>query len=511
MASHDLEETHVRPMRALHLQGQGRRRGLRSAGRRDHRGHQDGRAGNARVRLPSGRGPSLAADLLRAVPRSGRVRGARDVPAYPPLPEGAGPVPGQHRGGLAHPPDWQGHRRVTTPDYQKALGRKIAAERRRRGLSQPELARMVDRSVAWVSQVERGVRKVDRMSVLEALAAALEVPLAELAAEAPVVAAVTEEPPGAGGLRLVLSGAYALRAMLDGRRTPAISTLRTKARKAWDLTHAGRYTDLTDLLRGLVPDLETAARTVPGDRRAEVFELLATTYQACSAALAELGEPEAAWIAADRAMAAAERADDPMLVAAGAFRLVFVFLTARHYDQAEETARTAADALWPMADKGNPQATSLWGGLTLQRAIIAARVNDPQTAYGQLERASEIAGRLGEGHNEYNTEFGPANVRLYEIAVAVELGDAGRALRAAANVDITGLSAERQARMLIDVARAHAQRRQIGEAVAALVQAETITPELIRGHDLARQTASDLLTMQDPASRELRELAERLS
>ena len=115
---------------------------------------------------------------------------------------------------------------MTTPDYQKALGRKIAAERRRRGLSQPELARMVDRSVAWVSQVERGVRKVDRMSVLEAVAAALEVPLAELAAEAPVVAAVTEEPPGAGGLRLVLSGAYALRAMLDGRRSPAISTLR---------------------------------------------------------------------------------------------------------------------------------------------------------------------------------------------------------------------------------------------------------------------------------------------
>ncbi len=73
---------------------------------------------------------------------------------------------------------------MTTPDYQKALGRKIAAERRRRGLSQPELARMIDRSVAWVSQVERGVRKVDRMSVLEALAAALEVPLAELAAEA---------------------------------------------------------------------------------------------------------------------------------------------------------------------------------------------------------------------------------------------------------------------------------------------------------------------------------------
>ena len=400
---------------------------------------------------------------------------------------------------------------MTTADYQKALGRKIAAERHRRGLSQPELARMVGRSVAWVSQVERGVRKVDRMSVLEALAAALDVPLAELAAEAPVVAAVTEEPPGAGGLRLVLSGAYALRAMLDGRRAPAISTLRTKARKAWELTHAGRYVELTDLLRSLVPDLETAARSLPEKQRAEVSELLATTYQACSAALAKLGEPEAAWIAADRAMAAAERAGNPMLVAAGAFRLVFVFINARHYDQAEETARTAAEALWPMADPGDPRAISLWGGLTLQRAVIAAHVNDPDTAYGQLDRASQIAARLGEGRGEYNTEFGPANVRLYEIAVAVELGDAGRALRAAANVDTTGLSPERQARMLIDVARAHAQRRQVSEAVAALLQAEAITPEQIRSHALVRRLVSDLLTMQDPPASELRDLAKRLT
>jgi tetratricopeptide (TPR) repeat protein len=400
---------------------------------------------------------------------------------------------------------------VTTPDYQKALGRRIAAERRRRGLSQPELARMVDRSVAWVSQVERGVRKVDRMSVLEALAAALGVPLAELAAEAPVVAAVIDESPGADGLRLVLSGAYALRAMLDGRRSPALSTLRTKARKAWDLTHAGRYTELTELLRSLIPNLETAARTVSEDQRAEVFELMAATYQACSAALAKLGEPEAAWIAADRAMAAAERAGNPLLVAAGAYRLVFVFINARHYDQAEETARTAAEALQPMADQGDSQAMSLWGGLNLQRAIVAAHVNDPDLAYSQLERVSQVAARLGEGRNEYNTEFGPANVRLYEIAVAVELGDAGRALRAAAAVDTSGLSAERQARMLIDVARAHAQRRQVGEAVAALLQAEAITPEQVRGHALVRQLVSDLLTMQDPPAAELRDLARRLN
>jgi transcriptional regulator with XRE-family HTH domain len=399
---------------------------------------------------------------------------------------------------------------VTTPSYQQALGRKIAAERRRRGLSQPELARLIGRSVAWVSQVERGVRKVDRMSVLETVATALEVPLYELAAEAPVVAAMTEEPPGAGGLRLVLSGAYALRAMLDGRRPPATSTLRTRSRKAWELTHAGRYIELTDLLRGLVPDLETAARTLPEAQRAQVFELMAATYQSCSAALAKLGEPEAAWIAADRAMTAAERADNPMLVAAGAFRLVFIFVAARHYDQAEETARTAADALQARADQGEPEAMSLYGALTLQRAVIASRVNDSDAAYGHLERAAQVAARLGEGRKDYNTEFGPANVGLYEIAVAVELGDAGRALHAAATVDTSGLSAERRARMLIDVARAHAQRRQVTEAVTALLQAEEITPEQVRGHELVRQLVSDLLTMQDPPLGDLRELAARV-
>ena len=400
---------------------------------------------------------------------------------------------------------------MTTPDYQRALGRRIATERRRRGLSQPELARMIDRSVAWVSQVERGARKVDRMSVLETLATALDIPLAELAAEAPVVAAVTEETPGAARLRLVLSGVYSLPALLNGRRRPAAMTrLRARTSQAWELTHAGRYADLADLLRGLIPDLETAVRALPEGQRADAAELLATAYQACSAALAKVGEPEAAWIAADRAMAAAERTGNPLLVAAGAFRLVFVFLAARHYDQAEETARTTADALAHLAGGDDLQAVSLWGGLTLQRAVVAARLNDPEAAYSHLEQASQAAARLGEGRNDYNTEFGPANVALHEIAVAVDLGDAGRALRTAAAIDASGLSAERRARMLIDVARAHAQRRQSDEAIAALRRAEDITPEQVRAHDRVRQLVSDLLAMQDPPSAELRDLAERV-
>ena len=400
---------------------------------------------------------------------------------------------------------------MTAPTYQQALGRKIAAERRRRGLSQPELARMVDRSVAWVSQVERGVRKVDRMSVLESLADALEVPLAELAAEAPVVAAVTEELPAARSLRVVLSGAHALSGMLVDRRAPAISTLRGQVREGWDLVHAAKYAELSDLLRSLVPDLEMAARKFPPTRRAEASELLATTYQACSAALVKLGEPEAAWIAADRAMDAAERAGNPLLVAAGAFRLVFVFLAARHYDQAEETARTAVEALTAGATADDKTAMSLCGGFTLQRAVIASRLNDSDSAYGFLDQAKDIATRLGDGRNDLGTEFGPANVGIHEVAIAIDLGDAGRALRVASGLDATDLSPERQSRLLIDVARAHAQRRQPDDAVAALLRAEAIGAEQVRGHEAVRQLVHDLLTMQERPTADLRGLVGRLT
>jgi ribosome-binding protein aMBF1 (putative translation factor) len=42
-------------------------------------------------------------------------------------------------------------------------GERIAVYRRRRGLSQAALAGLVGRSESWLSQVERGIRSVDRL------------------------------------------------------------------------------------------------------------------------------------------------------------------------------------------------------------------------------------------------------------------------------------------------------------------------------------------------------------
>lgn len=74
----------------------------------------------------------------------------------------------------------------------------------------------------------------------------------------------------------------------------------------------------------------------------------------------------------------------------------------------------------------------------MQRAVAAARLNLADDAYGYLREARELGDQVGDGRNDYNTEFGPTNVALHEVAVAVDLGDAGVALRAAQTVDASG-------------------------------------------------------------------------
>ncbi|OEV11441.1 helix-turn-helix domain-containing protein [Streptomyces nanshensis] len=397
-----------------------------------------------------------------------------------------------------------------SPDYEKTLGKKIQFNRKRRGLSQKEFAVLLDRSEAWVSQVERGVRRIDRMTVLEKVADVLDLPVAELAAEAPVVASTVMEPPGASRLRLALSAAHSLKAILGGHEPPDLDKLREDTEHAWALTHEGNYADLAELLEDLVPQAESAARSAPEGERPELFRLLATVYHTCSAALANMGEPEAAWIAVDRSVVAAERANDPLLMAAGEFRLSIVFLGAWRYEQAARASGSAADALEPLAATGEVEAIALRGALTLQRAVAAGKANQADDAYEFIRAAREMAETVGPGRNDYNTEFGPANVDLYEVSVAVELGDAGVALRAADRVDATGLSSERQTRFHLDVARAHAQRRQIAESVASIQAARRLSPGLVGALPAVKQLVADLTTMSQPPSDELKSLATEL-
>jgi hypothetical protein len=190
--------------------------------------------------------------------------------------------------------------------------------------------------------------------------------------------------------------------------------------------------------------------------------------------------------------------------------LSHTFIRLRHYDQAEHVATTAIEALTPIAarDDASSKVLPLLRAMHLVQAVICGHESNRGRARSHLAEATRVASAFDR--NDYDTEFGPTNVQLHAVAVAVELGDAGEALDAAARVDASGLSPERQVRLLIDVARAHAQRRHTGEAIAALVDAEHVSPEHVRSHQLAKSTIRELLDQSGRrAPTELSELARR--
>ena len=91
-------------------------------------------------------------------------------------------------------------------------------------------------------------------------------------------------------------------------------------------------------------------------------------------------------------------------------------------------------------------------------AVLETRRGYGGEAHRHLRVASELARRLGADRNDYGSEFGPTNIALHQVAVEVELGNAAESLQLAGKVRPYGLSAERQARFLVDVARANDQR-----------------------------------------------------
>ncbi len=258
------------------------------------------------------------------------------------------------------------------------VGERIAYHRRRLGLSQVEFAALIGRSESWVSQIERGVRAIDRMSVLQRVADVLSVSVAELQGDDETPAA-EERPEAFDTIRLALTGHPAVGLIVGDSRPAASAQMLDKLRRqhagVWDLVHASKYTELAPTLAALIPGLEIITRQAKGEQvRAAALDLLGDTYQATAALMAKLEETDAAWIAADRAASCAEKAGEPLGVAASMFRMAHVFLVLGRMDQAQHVAASTAQALEPrITDKPAPEVLSLYGGLHLVLAVAAAR------------------------------------------------------------------------------------------------------------------------------------------
>jgi len=398
------------------------------------------------------------------------------------------------------------------------IGERIKLYRRRRGLSQPKLAQLVGRSESWLSQVERGVRSVDRLSTIIELARVLRVNVIDLTGRplslAPNGGAHLE---AVEALRHALMTYSAIPAALDpGKgddRRPDLLRLRRTVVIANELYQAGRYSGAGELLPGAIAEMQAATRELRGDDRRTAFGLLAETYHITAKSLTKVSETELAWVAGERALAAAERAEAPLLVGASAYHLGHTFLRAGRVHEAMDLTTTAAGALAPSRD-AEPERLSLWGALHLTALFGAARDNDRRGADQLLNEAERAASQLGDERNDFWFAFGPTNVRIHAVSLAVEVGDPDEAIRLGEALDTSRLPAGvrgRRSALLLDLARSYAMRRMDAAAVNTLLDAEQIAPETVRYNVVVFALLRELLKREHRATTpQLRPLAERV-
>ncbi|EGJ72724.1 hypothetical protein STTU_p0111 (plasmid) [Streptomyces sp. Tu6071] len=385
-------------------------------------------------------------------------------------------------------------------------------------MTQQELAaRLNGRSAGWMSQVERGIQPVRRVDVLQEIADALGVSIQMLDPSSPIftpsVPPVTEATNDLDGARTVISGHPAIGLITGVEESGAIDlgALEESVEQIWEYTHRNAYPEISETIAALLPQLERAVRTVPAPDRPVAYRNLARAYQALAAAFARQGDSRSSWVSADRAVAAGERSGDIFLVHAGIFRMVHAFVRLGHNQEAEHAVTEAVAALQRRADLP-PEGLSVLGSLHLAKALVHARSGQRSEARAELESARRVAEQIGEDRNDYNLEFGPTNVMIQTVSTALDLGDAGEALDIGQSIDAASLSPERQARLLMDLGRAHAQRRHTPDAVECLLRAEEMSPDLVRQHSAARAAIRELLLVSGPkASADLVALAARAS
>lgn len=351
------------------------------------------------------------------------------------------------------------------------------------------LADLVSRSEDWVSKVERGVRDIRRVDVLAELASALRVELGDLLGQ-PVL---LEDENANDDIPAVRDALMTPRRLSRTLFRPAQSVdpvgpdrAANLVEYAWIDYQQGRIGRVVRelpkliLLAQMLEDGSTQSERRGWAVSARVHHLTATT-------LSKVGESDLAWIGAERAMYAADQADDPLVLASAARAGTHALLASGRFDDAVVLGNTAAEWMRSQLGDDDPAALSLLGMLRLRTAVAAARRHDRAATIDLIARAQRAAERLGRDANYWQTGFGPTNVELHRISTLLDLGDVDYVVQHGGEVDPSDLPVERRVSHMIDMARALSLVAHDDDATRQLHEAEQLAPHLVRQSPVVRE------------------------
>ncbi len=368
------------------------------------------------------------------------------------------------------------------------VGANVARWRRRRGLSQKVLADLAGLSQGYVSLLERGHRSIDRRSTVVRLAEALRVSVAELTGEPYAVQDPAHDRADAAipALRTELVGlAYGDVVSTD---RPLAAVL-ADAERLSSARQANDFAAATPLAAGVLRELRAYMST--GDVSA--MRALIVALHDVATILKAMGHVDLAYMAAERINELAATLDEPAYLGLAAYSRLRMLPT----ENRGLGSRLAAASLGQPGLTSTPEARSTYGMIHLVSALADAVTDKESDALGHLREAAEVADAVGEtagtgGFGGLN--FGPANVVQWRAAIAIETGNPGRAIEVSNKLAPESIrSTSRRAAFYVDRGAAFAQTGREGEAVAAFLSAEGLSPQWVRLNSTVRDTVGSML------------------
>jgi transcriptional regulator with XRE-family HTH domain len=398
------------------------------------------------------------------------------------------------------------------------IGRRVAYWRGRRKMSQQVFADRLGKSKSWVDKVERGVRRLDKFSVVYEIADVLAVDVQLLLGKDVERRPETQnciDQVEVEEIRAALERYDQMSAFFQtAPHSPPLTEMHKAVSHAWLTYQHAKYGVLARTLPKLLRDAQAADSAHVNDEDArDAAHLLGQVYQIASSTLRKVGEHELSWLAADRSIAVSQRAGDQLLAGLASYRVGSALLSLGRVRPALEVNVNIANRLAPSLDH-TAERLSVYGMLLVNGAMAAARIGDSATVRDLIAGAEQAAIEMGSDQNHYWTSFGPTNVQLHRAAAAVELGDGRTAVDCHERLDPESFAAmlpERRAHHFLDIARGYTQVGDIEKAGEMLLDGDRLAPSEIRCRPLAHVVLSDVLrrTRGTPAA-PIAELAEQM-
>lgn len=302
---------------------------------------------------------------------------------------------------------------------QLSVGDRIAFYRRRRGLTQRVLADLVGRSEDWLSKVERNERDVRRLDVLSELAQALRVSLGDWVGQPVLVEDTRPENDDVPAIRDSLMSHRRLSQTLFGRRAAdgvTVDPVAGLSEHGWDNYQQGRLGAVIAALPSLIKSAQALEDSSAAATDVRCWTVSARIHHLAASTLAKIGEADLAWIAAERAMSAAERSGDPLSLASAARAGTHALLAVGRFDDALNLGQTATAWLQGQMRQDDPAALSIAGMLYLRTAVAAARRQD-RSATTELIASAERTSKQARPRrqllaNEFRPDKRPVASRL---------------------------------------------------------------------------------------------------